>query len=261
MHYDKLKVTLSRFLDMNEKTVLFIDDEDYLLRALRRALHPYGFKVLTAGTVDEAFTILQKQDIPVVVCDEMMPILDGTTLLSRIKKEYPNTIRILMSGQSDFEILQRAINVGEIYKFIPKPCDTEQLVNELDDALSIYRENEKKDQNSLLFNNSPESIITTDMNDIIESANIPFYLASAYSKDEIEGKNIWETILSEIDRESKKEIKDEISQNKAWDGDILATMKNGRKLNIFLSISEIQYKKSKRGFRSYTFINTSSLSR
>lgn len=129
---------------MDKKSVLFIDDEENLLHAIRRELFTHGYNVFTAINAEEAFTILDKYEVGVVVSDQLMPCVDGATLLSRIKKKYPKSVRIIMSGNSDFETLQRAINIGEIFKFIPKPCDKNKLIKELDIAFSVYQENEKK---------------------------------------------------------------------------------------------------------------------
>ena len=71
--------------------------------------------------------ILAGNDIDVVVSDERMPGMTGSQFLSEVRKQWPNTIRMILSGQADLEAAVRAINEGEVYRFLLKPCHPKDL--------------------------------------------------------------------------------------------------------------------------------------
>lgn len=116
---------------MNTRTsvpvVLLLDDEPNVTAGLKRALHNDPWKVLTAATVGGAFDILAREQVDVIVSDERMPDMSGSQFLSEVRKKYPHTIRMILSGQADLEAAVRAINEGEVYRFLLKPCNPADL--------------------------------------------------------------------------------------------------------------------------------------
>ena len=121
------------------RVVLLVDDDQNLLNGLRRALSRERYELLTAVGAQPALEILKGVKVDVIVSDERMPGLKGTDLLKIVAREYPETIRIMLSGQASLETAIRAINEGEIYRFLLKPC------NEIDLALSIRQALEQKE--------------------------------------------------------------------------------------------------------------------
>jgi DNA-binding NtrC family response regulator len=117
--------------------VLFVDDEVAVLEALRSALRKATFAVLTATSATEALKLLKDRPIDVVVSDERMPGMLGSEFLGYVRQLHPNTIRIMLTGQASLDGAIRAINEGEIYRFLTKPCNPVQLVHTIDDALTI----------------------------------------------------------------------------------------------------------------------------
>ncbi|AOE86379.1 EAL domain-containing protein [Pseudomonas sp. TCU-HL1] len=111
----------------NTQTLLLLDDEENILRALTRVLRRDGYQILTASRAQDAFAQLAKHDIQVILSDQRMPEMNGTEFLSRVKDLYPDTIRIVLSGYTDLKSVTDAINQGAIYKFLTKPWDDEQL--------------------------------------------------------------------------------------------------------------------------------------
>src|SRR4029450_8454251 len=87
----------------------------------------------------EALELLKTEPIAVVVSDMRMPQMDGATLLSRIRALYPNVVRILLTGQADTQAAIAAVNEGQIYRFLTKPCPPEVLVQELENAVELSR--------------------------------------------------------------------------------------------------------------------------
>ncbi|THB78969.1 MAG: response regulator [Desulfobulbaceae bacterium] len=123
---------------MSDK-ILFVDDELHILDSMRRQLRK-RFKVVTAEGGQEALEKF-KTDGPfsVVVSDMRMPGMDGVELLSRIKEEYPDTVRMMLTGNADQETATEAVNKGQIFRFLNKPCPIPVLVTSLALALRQYK--------------------------------------------------------------------------------------------------------------------------
>jgi len=116
-------------------SILCIDDEENILQSFNRTLGMEGFKVLLAGSGQEGLDILRKEKIDLILCDQRMPEMSGFGVLRIAKEEYPEVLRIMLSGYSDFESLVKTINEGEIYRFLSKPWDTEELIKVITSAL------------------------------------------------------------------------------------------------------------------------------
>ncbi len=117
-----------------ERVLLLVDDEKNILNALTRLLRRDGYRILTANGPAQAFDLLAKHRIHVIVSDQRMPNMNGTEFFSKIKDMYPDTIRMILSGYTDLNSVTEAINRGAIYKFITKPWDDEVLRKEVEHA-------------------------------------------------------------------------------------------------------------------------------
>jgi EAL domain-containing protein (putative c-di-GMP-specific phosphodiesterase class I)/CheY-like chemotaxis protein len=125
------------------RTLLVVDDEENVLNALRRLLRSEGYRVLTAGGGEEALELLGGNDVGVVVSDQRMPGMTGTELLRRVRIMHPATMRIILSGYSEVTTITDAINKGEIYKYVTKPWDNEELLALLREAFVRHEEAQK----------------------------------------------------------------------------------------------------------------------
>src|SRR5262249_25759480 len=103
-----------------QHSILFVDDDLVILELFQHMLRRQPFTVAAARTAAEAFDILASQPIMVVVADERMPGMSGTELLARVQLEYPETIRMMITGQPSFDVAVRAINEGQVYRFLTK---------------------------------------------------------------------------------------------------------------------------------------------
>ena len=112
---------------MQKAKILLVDDEPNLTSALVRSLDRTQFQIFTADSAQQGLMILAGNDIDVVVSDERMPGMTGSQFLSEVRKQWPNTIRMILSGQADLEAAVRAINEGEVYRFLLKPCHPKEL--------------------------------------------------------------------------------------------------------------------------------------
>jgi response regulator RpfG family c-di-GMP phosphodiesterase len=118
--------------------ILFIDDEKNVLTAIRRQLRK-DFDVVTAVGGEEAISAVSENGpFAVAVCDMRMPGMDGVTTLSEIGKKSPDTVRMMLTGNADQETAVEAINKGQIFRFLNKPCPEEILRLAIKDALRQY---------------------------------------------------------------------------------------------------------------------------
>jgi EAL domain-containing protein (putative c-di-GMP-specific phosphodiesterase class I)/CheY-like chemotaxis protein len=120
------------------RTLLYVDDEVNLLTAVRRALRHKGYVVLSAANAEEAFEIMATAEVGVVLCDQRMAGMDGTTFLSRIRHMYPEVTRMVLSGYTDLQSVTDAVNHGAIFKFLTKPWIDEELDAALREAFAEY---------------------------------------------------------------------------------------------------------------------------
>jgi two-component system probable response regulator PhcQ len=117
-------------------TILLVDDEPNITAALKRALKSAPYQFLTADSAEEARRVLEQSTVDVVVSDEQMPGMSGSAFLAEVRIHYPGTIRIILSGQASLEAAVRAINEGEVYRFLLKPCNATDLAVTIRQALT-----------------------------------------------------------------------------------------------------------------------------
>ncbi|SDT34861.1 HD domain-containing phosphohydrolase [Pseudomonas prosekii] len=109
-------------------TVLLVDDEESILNSLRRLLRGQPYEVLLASGGAQALEIMAQQRIDLVMTDARMPNMDGATLLAHIHDLYPNTTRILLTGYADLPTIIKAINDGQIHRYISKPWNDDEML-------------------------------------------------------------------------------------------------------------------------------------
>ena len=119
--------------------VLLVDDEESILNSLRRLLRGQPFEVLLAGSGAQALEIMAAQRIDLVMSDARMPGMDGAQLLAEVHRLYPATSRILLTGYADVTTIIKAINEGQIHRYISKPWNDEELPLILNQALEHQR--------------------------------------------------------------------------------------------------------------------------
>lgn len=125
-------------------TVLLVDDEQPVLDALSQLLHKADYRLLTSSGPEAALEVLRRETVDIVVSDERMPGMSGLELLSLVHDRQPNAIRIILTGHADTDTAVRAINEGEIYRFLTKPCDRTELLVTLHlarEKLELERQN------------------------------------------------------------------------------------------------------------------------
>ncbi|GHB03228.1 HD domain-containing phosphohydrolase [Modicisalibacter luteus] len=114
-------------LEAATPTLLLVDDEENILRSLRRVLRNEPYTLLTANGGEQALDLMKAQHVDLVVSDARMPGMDGATLLAEIQQHWPDCLSILLTGYADISTTIRAINEGQIYRYISKPWDDDEL--------------------------------------------------------------------------------------------------------------------------------------
>lgn len=112
---------------MENRTVLFVDDESDILNSLRRALRTEQYQSFFAESGQEALELLKRDGVNVIVADLSMPEMDGLTLLKHVQERYPDIIRLVLSVHADTYSILNAINRGNVYRYIVKPWDNMEL--------------------------------------------------------------------------------------------------------------------------------------
>ncbi len=125
--------------EANERfTLLFVDDEENVLKALKRVFLEENYNLFFADNADQALELIDREGIQLVISDFKMPGMNGVDLLREIKKRRPEIIRIMLTGHADVQAVMGAVNEGAVYKFITKPWSDEDLRLSVSLALQQY---------------------------------------------------------------------------------------------------------------------------
>ncbi|WP_409524980.1 EAL domain-containing protein [Nitrincola sp. MINF-07-Sa-05] len=130
-----------RSADAGQRTLLIVDDETNLLKALKRELHHEGYRILTANSIRDGLTLLAQYPVQVVVAEHHLQDckgLDGLDFLRRVRLMHPETVSIVLSGYSQLEAVLQAINEGAVFRFMTKPWEPEQLCGVLRQAFRAH---------------------------------------------------------------------------------------------------------------------------
>ncbi len=109
-------------------TLLCVDDEPNILSSLRRLFRAHGYRVLVAERGAAALQVLESEAVDLVISDMRMPEMDGAQFLQQVRERWPETVRLLLTGHADVASIIDAINRGEIYRYITKPWDDNDIV-------------------------------------------------------------------------------------------------------------------------------------
>ena len=140
---DSFEESLSEILQLNQKnekhTILLVDDEVNNLQLLRRTLR-HDYNILTASNGKEALEIVEGKgdEIALIVSDQKMPEMEGTEFLKRVAGEYPDIVKILLTGHLDVDAIVDSINDCHLYQYIVKPFDPEELKMTIDSGIRKF---------------------------------------------------------------------------------------------------------------------------
>ncbi len=139
--------------------ILFVDDEENVLKSLKRIFLDYNYEIITVTTVEAGIEVLEKRSpVQVVVSDYRMPGTNGVDFLKQVCKRWPETIRMVLSGYADTASVVSAINEGHIYKFIAKPWNDDELKVTIGKAIERYYLGKKNHELSLELKKKNEEL-------------------------------------------------------------------------------------------------------
>lgn len=124
---------------MNKPRILFVDDEPAILRSLERVASKVDAVILTAQGGKQALDIINECLVDVVVSDLKMPNMDGNQLLEKVAQISPETVRIVLTGCDDMDMVLNSINDGHIWGYLHKPWDNYELIVKLKQALQLQQ--------------------------------------------------------------------------------------------------------------------------
>lgn len=205
----------SKVIEQQLPSILVVDDDQKSVDTLKRVLKRQ-FTVFTATSAADAKEILRFEYIQIILSDHRMPEETGVALLIYVKEEWPDVIRMLMTGYSSLEDTIQGINEAGIYQYIDKPWIAEQLILTLNNAIQLYELQRENRLLSVELKVSPELLKK-------EIKNKQAKLAEAYSCKEIirSEKGILNTIIEKVYQVSK------------YDFPILITGKSGTGKELF----------------------------
>jgi len=128
------------------ETLLFVDDEANILSSLKRLFRPLGYTILTATSGKEGLEILKQNEVDLIISDMRMPEMDGAEFLKQAAQQWPDTVRILLTGYADMTSTITAINEGRIYKYISKPWEDNDITLSVKHALEQKKLEKERDR-------------------------------------------------------------------------------------------------------------------
>ncbi len=120
---------------MKKPVILCVDDEENILKSVKRLFIDEDYTILTTTRGEEALDIIKNQKVDVLITDQQMPGIKGIDILKRARETSPGTVRIMITGYSDIGVTISAINEGEVHRYIAKPWDNDRFKQVVKDAL------------------------------------------------------------------------------------------------------------------------------
>jgi response regulator RpfG family c-di-GMP phosphodiesterase len=179
--------------------VLFVDDEENVLRSLKRLFMAEDYEVYTATSGAEGLALLKDSEIPVIVSDQRMPVMTGAEFLAKSKELSPDSVRIILTGYADVEAAIGAINKGGAYRYVSKPWNDGDLLLAVKDAFYKYR---------LLKENKYLTELTLQQNEELKkwSTELEFYVQQHTIELSTQNKE-----LKKLNEKLKKSLTDILS--------------------------------------------------
>jgi response regulator RpfG family c-di-GMP phosphodiesterase len=161
-------LTPSGYRPSKKPRMLIVDDEPINLDLLYRTFYK-DFKVLRAESGTAALEILSREgEVAVIISDQRMPGMRGTEFLSKTVSDFPDTIRMILTGFTDGSDLVDAINSGQVYRYVTKPWDPDELMHSVTQASAVY--DLLKRQHESLHYGEKQSKLTTVISQVISQS-------------------------------------------------------------------------------------------
>ena len=175
-------------LDISSFKILCVDDEPNILSALRRMFMLSGFDIEEASSGAEAIKKLEEKEFHLVLSDMQMPGMNGAELLAQVRERWPKVMRLMLTGTADLKAAISAINEGEIYRYLTKPWDDEEVVSTIKSALERFALIRERD--NLLELTKQQNLSLADMVNTLEEKVKERTAELSNSYDELRGSYI-----------------------------------------------------------------------
>lgn len=137
-------------MNSHKPSILYVDDELNNFTGFK-ATFRRDYNIYTAQSAEEALRTLAEREVEIIISDQRMPEVTGAQFFKMVKAQFPNPVRILLTGFADIEAVVQAINEGHVYRYIPKPWEERDLRLTIDNALNFYHtQNELRNRNAEL---------------------------------------------------------------------------------------------------------------
>lgn len=119
-------------------TILLVDDDMNLLQGLRRSLRDQPYDLFVANSAEMAIDMFKRQPFDLVVADQKMDGMAGTELICWLVEHFPETVRIMLTGEAHVDVMKEAINNGNVFRFLTKPCHVLDLAIAIREGLDLH---------------------------------------------------------------------------------------------------------------------------
>jgi two-component system cell cycle response regulator len=120
--------------------LLVVDDDAFMREVLLDALEGEPWRILSAGSAEDALALLEHEPVDVLLSDQCMPGMQGTELMAQVSRAWPHTVRLILSGLAEVEAIERACAAGQVDRHLPKPWAAGALREDLRAAFQLQRE-------------------------------------------------------------------------------------------------------------------------
>ncbi len=218
------------------QTVLVVDDEKSVRCALRRTLKTEGYQVLEAESGMQGLEVLKTQPAQVVLSDQRMPGMSGAVFLSFVRQAYPDTVRMILSGYSDFNELTASINGGAIYKFLGKPWDNAEVARHVESAFLYHSDLQRERLLGSFYDSVQEAMIVLDAHGYVAQANKGCEQLLGCKQSELVGTDFLRNHFA-FNHKNANKVRREVHEHGFWKGDTLVRHANGHYLVCPISIT------------------------
>jgi DNA-binding NtrC family response regulator len=123
---------------MPDPKILIVDDEENILSALKRLFRRENYEIHTATSGEEGLAIMDRHEVDLIISDLKMPFMNGVEFLTKAKEKNPGALRIMLTGHADLKSVINAIDQGEVYRFLLKPWNDDDLKMTIKQALDFH---------------------------------------------------------------------------------------------------------------------------
>ncbi|SDH60928.1 putative bifunctional diguanylate cyclase/phosphodiesterase [Propionivibrio dicarboxylicus] len=220
-------------------TLLIVDDEEYIVRALVRLLRHDPYRILTASSGEQALDVLAANDVHVILSDQRMPGMSGSEFLARAREVCPESVRVVLSGYSDFASISDAVNHGNIYKFIAKPWNDELLRATLAEACERYDLSRNSTQLTKIYENSAEAIFIADADGNIQSVNPAFTRVTGFAPEQVARQSCSDLFAWNEDSPVGGMLWAHLQHEDKWSGELDGWRHDGTRYPLRLNVSAV----------------------